>query len=166
MTINLADLPAATNTYIDDEVDVTITKVTRNLQPNEDGTFTISITNGAVRLRDVVLHVTSNDPTAVLLMPPGSAMLFPRATANESDPRLPSNVPVAGMFVFYLSDDPEITPNSILEPGELRELELEYHAEAVGDATIFCHVHASVDVDDLFPRSSGSNGSKVVTIVS
>jgi hypothetical protein len=35
-------------------------------------------------------------------------------------------------------------------------------AEAVGRPTINCHVHAKPDVEDLFPRSRGTNGSQAV----
>jgi hypothetical protein len=100
----------------------------------------------------------------VLLKPPGSALLIPRASADSDDPRLSSNTLVDQMFVFFAAGEGDIEPNSVLDIGEQREIEFEYHAESAGNATISCHIHARVDVDDLFPRSGGTNGSKPVTI--
>jgi hypothetical protein len=41
------------------------------------------------------------------------------------------------MFVFFgAGDDSDIEPNSTLDAGEEIELEFEYHADAVGRATI------------------------------
>ena len=47
MTINLFDIPAATSAYIDNEVDVEVTRVTANLEDGEEGTFTVRVTNAS-----------------------------------------------------------------------------------------------------------------------
>jgi hypothetical protein len=169
MTItNLSDLAAATSSYIDNEVDVTVTDVTSNLQPGEDGTFTVHVTNAAaptgVRLTDVNLHLLVDPPGAVKLKAPGSALLFPRATADTDDPRLATGEEVDSMFVFFQTEVLDEF-NDTLDVGEELDLEFEYHAEAVGRGTIKCHVHANVDVDRLFPRSSGTNGSSAVRVI-
>lgn len=67
------------------------------------------------------------------------------------------------MFIFF-ADTGSFEPNSTLDVGEQFELELDYHGEGDGTATLNAHVHATVEVDDLFPRSDGTNGSKAVTI--
>jgi len=41
MTITLSDLTAAPASYIDNEVDVRIADVTANLNPGEEGTYTV-----------------------------------------------------------------------------------------------------------------------------
>lgn len=167
MSINLFDIPTATSSYIDNEVDVTVTRVTANLEPNEDGTFTVRVTNAAaptgVRLTDVTLHITVSDGSVLLLKAPGSAMLVPRATGDVNDPRLARDELVEGMFVFFF-DDPNLDLNSTLDVGEQFELELEYHAVAAGNATIGAHIHGTVNPADVFPRSGGTNGSRSVTV--
>lgn len=163
MTINLFDIPVATSAYIDNEVDVKVGRVTGNLQPGEDGTYSIRVKNAAapngVRLTDISLHLTVAPGSVAKLLAPGAAVLIPRASGDTSGPRLPRNEEVEEMFVFFNSDD-----SWTLDAGEELELELEYRAVAAGNSTISCHVHASVDVDRLFPRSGGANGSKGFTV--
>lgn len=166
MSITLNDLKTATETYVDDEVDVNITRITRNLEPGEEGTFDLQITNATetngFRLDDVVLHLEVAPASKAKLVVPGSALLLPRASTDPNDPRLAANSLVDVMFVFFQEGD--FVPNTTLDPGEVLELELEYHAVAAGDATITCHVHATVDLGGLFPRQTGVNGSKSVTV--
>jgi len=161
MTITLSDITTATAAYLDNEVEVRITRVTRNVRENNDGSYTVRVTNASaptgVRLRDVVLHLESDDP-AVTLFPPGSAIFFPRATNDANAPRLPSSDPVSAMFIFF-SDLDTLTPNSTLDVGEQIELELDYHGENVGSSTVNAHVHATVEVADLFPRGDGRPGA-------
>lgn len=160
MTITLSDITTATAAYIDDEVVVTVTDVTNRLNPEEIGTYTVTATNAdaptGVRLTDVVLHVTVTPGDVALLKPPGSALLVPRATNNANAPRLSTNDRVETMFIFF--QDGDFAPNKTLDVGEVLELDLEYEAVARGEAEITCHVHATVDVDDVFPRSGGTNG--------
>ena len=169
MTINLFDIPAATSAYIDNEVEVEVTRVTAHLEPDEEGTFTVRVTNASepngVRLTDIVLHVTASPRSVALLKPPGSALLLPRATADTSDPRLSTNDEVEAMFVFFAASGGDIEPNATLDVGEAMELEFEYVAKGAGNATISCHVHASVVPEDLFPRSAGANGSHDVKVL-
>ena len=168
MTINLFDIPAATAAYIDQQVTVTITDVTRGLTPDHVGAFTVTVQNAAepegVRLTDVVLHLSSTDGSVLTLKPPGSALLQPRGTNDINSPRLGSGDEVEQMFVFFSSPGGDIEPNATLDVGEATELEFEYHSEGAGTATILCHPHASVDVDALFPRSRGTDGDANVTV--
>jgi len=168
MAITLTDLKNATATYVDDEVDVTIPRITSGLEPDEEGTFDLVVTNGTeatgFRLENVVLHVRSQNPGRALLVPPGSALLFPRASTDTDDPRLDTDTPVEEMFIhFQATDDLEF--GSTMDPGEVTELELEYHAIRAGAVTITCHVHATVDIDGLFPRQNGRDGTTSVTIL-
>jgi hypothetical protein len=162
--INLSDLAAATSAYIDSEVDVTVTNVTDHLQPGELGTYTVHVTNASaptgVRLTDLTLHLTTTPVGKVKLLAPGSALLIPRATGDKNDPRLPRNDERDSMFIFFAADDGDIEPNATLDVGEQIDLEFEYKANRAGeDVTINCHVHATVDVDSLFPRSGGNVGT-------
>jgi hypothetical protein len=167
MSINLFDIPTATSAYIDNEVDVAVTRVTANLEPNEDGTYTVRVTNApepnGVRLTDVTLHITVSDGSVLLLKPPGSAILTPRATGDVDDPRLGRDELVESMFVFFF-DDPDLDLNSTLDIGEQIEVEFEYHAVAAGNAEIRAHIHGTVRPEDMFPRSGGTNGSRSVTV--
>jgi hypothetical protein len=177
MTITLSDITAATAAYIDTEVEVRISKVTSNLQPDHDGSYTAKVTNAAaptgVRLTDVMLHLwvepgqEPNENPVVLLYPPGSALLSPKATNDPDASDLDSQTPVNEFYLFFAAgpgDDIEDF-DSVLDVGEVLEVELEYRAERRGDATINCHVHANVDVDRLFPRSSGTTAAKAVTVI-
>lgn len=170
VSINLFDIPAATSAYIDDQVDVKVNRVTGNLQHNEEGTFTVKVTNApapnGVRLTEISLHVTVEPTGIVSLKPPGSALLTARATADLDDTPLKTTDRVDEMFVFFLASGGDIEPNATLDVGELLELELEFEADNPGTASIKCHIHASVDPDDLFPRSGGTNGSRDVTVKS
>jgi hypothetical protein len=164
--INLSDIASATSAYIDNEVEVEIGAVTSNLREGDDGSYTVRVTNASapsgVRLTDLTLHLTveprSPDDPVVLLKAPGSALFFPRATGDTDDPRLSSGEEVEEMFVFFSAAGGDIEPNATLDVGEQIELEFEYHAEKRGDGEIFCHPHATVDVNSLFPRSGGLNG--------
>ena len=51
-----------------------------------------------------------------------------------------------------------------LDVGEKMEFEFRYEAVAAGDATISCHVHATIDADDVFPRGTGAEGSETLTV--
>jgi hypothetical protein len=167
MTITLSDIASATSSYIESEVDVRVGGVTRNVQDGNDGKYTVRVTNASaptgVRLRDIVLHLTSSDDDVLTLFPPGSAILTPRATNDATAPRLPSGTPVAEMFIFLVDGD-NLEPNSTLDVGEQFELELDYHGEGPGTATLDAHIHATVEVDDLFPRTDGAHTAKEIEI--
>ncbi|WP_029136774.1 hypothetical protein [Nakamurella lactea] len=172
MTIQLSDIVTATSDYLHDQVEVRIGRVTGNLEAGESGTWTVRWTNAAaptgVRLRDVFLHLTVDPGSVALIKPPGSAILQPRATADINDPRLNSNTLVDEMFVFL--PDPGVAANPLafdsrLDVGESVELEFDYQAIGAGRATFSGHIHAAVDLDDLFPNGRGDAGSKDVTVL-
>jgi hypothetical protein len=167
----LADLPAATSTYLRDQVVARVSGVTGNLDANEDGTFDVRWTNaaapGGVRLTDVVLHLTVGDPTVVLLKVPGSAILQPRTVNDINAPRPAANSAVPELFIFLPAAGGFVDPamDSTLDVGESGQLDnLGYHAEGAGTSTINMHIHATVAFEDLFPRGAGTNGSKSVQV--
>jgi len=164
MTITLSDLTAATASYIDNEVDVRIADVTANLNPGEEGTYTVKVRNAdeptGVRLHDVTLHLQVSPASVALLKSPTGGFITARASQDRDEPALPRDELVDGMYVFV---DGPVTDDT-LEVGEKMELEFRYEAVDGGDATISCHVHATIDADDVFPRSAGANGSSTLTV--
>lgn len=171
MTITLTDLPAATDTYLHDQVDVRIARVTENLQPGEEGTLSVRWTNASaptgIRLSDVVLHVTTSDDAVAELEVPSTWYTTPRATNDTTAPMLTRGSFVPTMFIFL--PEPGAFSNlehldSSLAVGETQELELGYRAAGVGGARFDAHVHAVVEVEDLFPRGRGDDGSRAVTV--
>jgi hypothetical protein len=169
MTISLLDISTATATYLETEVQVRIGQVTSNLQPDEDGTYTVRVTNAAaptgVRLTELTLHLTVSPRSVALLRPPTGLLVNARRTADENDPLLGNDDLVDEMFVFFIGPGAGEEFDGILDVGEVMEQEFRYRAEGRGDATIRCHVHASVDLDDLFPRSAGPNGEQTLTVI-
>lgn len=169
MTIALSDLAAATTAYFHDSVEVKIGNVTANLNPGEIGSLTARWENASaptgVRLTDVVLHVTVAPDSVAKLRTPGGAAINPRTEFDVNSPRPAANSLVDELFIFFL--DPEFVPDdldSVLEIGEVQELELEFEALARGTATFSAHLHAAVDFEDLFPAGRGTAGTRQTVI--
>jgi len=167
-TISLADLSEATAAYLREEVTVAIGRVTSNVEADEEGTFTVRVTNAdqprGFRLHDVTVHLQVASP-AVLQLDAFVATLFEtRATGDRDDPRLPSDARVGEMFVFFSPDSTGFEPSDVLEPGEVNEFEVTYHGIRAGTTDITAHVHASFSTADLFPRTLGSSVEESVTI--
>jgi hypothetical protein len=171
MTITLTDLPAATDTYLHDQVDVRIGRVTENLQPGEEGTLSVRWTNASaptgIRLTDVVLHLTSSDDSVAQLKVPSQTLLQTRATNDINAPAPASGSLLDEMFVFLPA--PGVVAgiddiDSTLDVGEVSELEFSYRAIGVGRTTFSAHVHAVILAEDLFPRGRGDDGSRAVDV--
>jgi len=167
MTVSLLDISTATAAYLENEVEVRIGQVTGNLQPGEEGTYTVRVINApaptGVRLTEMTLHITVSPGSVALLIPP-TGLTHARATADTNTPLLGSADLVEEMFVFFAGPGaPQF--DGVLDVGEVADLEFRYRAEGRGDATLRCHIHASVDLDDLFPRSAGPNGEQVLTVL-
>lgn len=167
MTIILSDIPAAVNTYLDTKVSVTLSTIVADsgtLNPNEEGNFTVTVSNadasnGGVRVRDIVLHLTSSAPSKLKLKVPAGAAVAPRATIDENDPQLARNSYVNEMFLWYYG-------NEELDAGEDFDLPLEVKAFDEGSASITAHVHAAVDLDALFPGGEhGATANRPVTVI-
>jgi hypothetical protein len=169
MTVSLLDISTATADYIENHVEVGVGRVTGNLQADEEGTYTVRVTNDAapngIRLTQVTLHITVSPGTVASLRPPTGLLVFARASANSSDPLLGRDDEVSEMFVFFIGPGVNEEVDGILDVGELLELEFGYRAKRAGNATITCHIHASIEVDDLFPRSAGSNGTVSLQVI-
>lgn len=168
MTITLSDIAKATTTYIDEQVTADVHGITRNLTEGKEGNYTVRVSNaaaadGGVRLRDVTLHLKVLDSEVALLLANRSPILTTRATSDPTDPELQTGDEVPEMFAF-LQPSESVEPNDTWDPGEVRELEFRYRTGSPGTTSITAHVHATVLVEDLLPRGSGSDGEGTVTV--
>ena len=164
MTVTLSDLTAAAASYIDNEVTVRVADVTANLNPGEEGTYTVKVRNAdeptGVRLHDVTLHIQVAPASVALLKSPTGGFITARLSQDRDEPALPRDELAEGMFVFFEGGAVDDT----LDVGEEMKAEFGYEAVAAGNATITCHVHATIDADDVFPRKAGANGSSTLTV--
>ena len=94
MSIDLSDIPAAVADYLNTQVTTaisTLTPTSSTLNPNEEASFTVTVTNiGDVRLTDVKYHVQISPATIAKLKVPAGAAIFPRATTDPNDPCSPA----------------------------------------------------------------------------
>ena len=169
MTITLTDLAGITKSYLDNSVDVRISDVTANLNPGEEGTFNVTLTNaddanGGVRLHDLALHLQVSDPAVALLVPKPGIFVTSQAGIDPDLPSLESNDRVEEMFIIFTGPEDVGSSDDTLEVAEERDLEFGYEAKAAGTVNITCHVHASIDVDELFGKESGRNATRKVTV--
>lgn len=167
-TISLADLNQLTGDYLRNEVEVWIGVITENVQKNEEGTFTVRITNSTeargVRLHDVTVHLEVATAAVVGLDPTVGTLYETRATGSRSDPRLPSGDLVDAMYVFFPDASAGLDLSDVIEPGEVVEFQVTFGGERAGRTDVTAHVHASVSVDDLFPRTRGADAAGLITI--
>ena len=162
MSIDLSDIPAAVADYLNTQVTTaisTLTPTSGTLNPNEEASFTVTVTNiGDVRLTDVKYHVQISPATIAKLKVPAGAAIFPRATTDPNDPLLARNTFVDNMVLFLLS--------TTLDPGEVVVIGLEAKGLDEGTATITCHIHGNIDQASLFPQGENStNGRRALTVV-
>jgi hypothetical protein len=168
MPIELTDIPAATASYLDTQVSMTVSAVTPKkpnqdvLTPGQDGTFTVTVTNAAapdgVGLTNVTYHVKINDGSVAKLIVPESAAV---ASSDKliGGGTLPRGSKQTEMFVTLLTD-------TTLGAGESQPpINIDVHSVDQGDAKITCHIHADIDQSDLFPTSQCPNGEQAVTVV-
>jgi hypothetical protein len=167
-TISLADLSQATADYLRTEVLVEIGRITTNVETDEEGTFTVRVTNAdserGIRLHDVTVHLVVRPPSVVELDPFVATVLETRATGDRDDPRLPLGTTVTEMFVFFPQDSTGLEPSDELEPGEVIEFEVTFHGERAGTTAITAHAHATVLATDLFPRGNSATFERSVTV--
>ena len=89
MSIILSDVPAAVADYIEQNVTIEISDVVHStssvLQPDEEATFTVTLTNATegVRLINIVWDVSIHPPTAAYLHPFGSLTDQPSSTIKR-----------------------------------------------------------------------------------
>lgn len=155
MTVALTDIANAVRDYLDTQVTVEITKVTANLEPLEEGTYTVTATNAAapdgVKLTGLAFHVTVDDPSIIdiLGLDDPAGLRTTRETASPTSPVVVNGkaAPDGKMCVFLNSD------LGVLDAGESAQVELRYEAKKAGQTSINCHIHATVDQDALFPAN-------------
>ncbi len=165
MSVQLTDLPAAVTSYLRDVVQVQISRVTGQLSAGDEGHFTVRVTNGSFRLRDVTLHLRSTRPDVAQIVPDSGLVISFRAGGSRSEPLLPDGVEVPELYAFFLDTDrDDLEPNDTLSPGEVLEQEFVWKAKGAGEGQFTAHVHAEVDFDDLFPRDNGVDGSHKVVV--
>lgn len=162
MTIALTDLAGAITDYLDKEVTVTITKVTANVEKNEEGSFTLTVTNAAapngVKLTDLALHMTVDDPTVIDIL--GFDDLLGNHTSRQNASPTSAVVkngdvaPNGEMCVFFNGDA------GVLDVGKSATVEIQYRGEKAGKTTINCHPHATVDENTLFPPNQRGVNAK------
>lgn len=167
-TLSLSDLSQLTADYLRQEVEVRISNVTRNLQRAEEGTFDLTITNAAaprgIRLQDVTVHLQVDSAAVLTLSTSMSPLLQPRASGSRSAPLLPGGSHVAEMFIFFQQAGAGFSPDDVLEPGEVQELEVRFRGEGAGTTDLTAHIHATIAPEDLFPRTQGATAEKSITI--
>jgi hypothetical protein len=161
MTIILNDIPASVADYIRQNVIVEVTNPhTGNsdvLQPNDDASFDVKLTNkGTVGLVNVQYHLTIDDPTVAQFLSLGSALTPSRPDFGED----------------LFAGDGIQTPTLLISPVDLSGLailqpdapvtfhNLRIHLRKKGAAEIKVHIHADIDQASLFPNAQRGNATK------
>ncbi len=159
MPISLSDIPTAVADYIKDNVTVTVTEVKHGistvLQPNEKGKFDVVVTNnGDVRLTNLIYELSVSPASVAKLVSPSSMVMDAREGLDAVSDVIPNGKEAAQMFLFpiaaveYASADPGQT---VTNP----ELQISTQ-DTLGDATIKCTIHATIDPASLFPADQES----------
>jgi hypothetical protein len=163
MSITLTDVPAAVADYIKQNVTVEVSDVTHGtssvLQPDEDATFTVTLTNATegVRLIDIVYDVSIHPASAAYLYPFGSILRPCRSEFDLSKPVLKEDDTPSRLVVWPL----EATGLATLDPGQVIKFDdFSVHTKELGDATVRCHIYATVDQASLFPSDQPSSTVK------
>ena len=156
MTINLADIPAAVANYMNTKVTVVVDEVVADsgtLNPNEEGTLTVTITNAdapnGVRLTNLVHHLRIAPGSKAKLKVPGSAIITTRSGLATSSPALTRNTFVEAMFCTLETE-------TTLDVGEVKDITFEVKGFDEGNATLTYDLHANVDQASLFPTGENS----------
>ena len=166
MAIRLSDLPAAVADYVMNNVRVSVGEVTygtsRVLQPREKGTFNVTVTNtGAVRLTDLVYEL-SVAPSSIAKLVAPAGLVTVASDRLGGDP-IPNGSEVDRLFLSGLGD---VSWTSVDGGASTTTADLQVKTqEIVGDATIRCTLHASVDQSSLFQvEQAGSTATRTLTV--
>lgn len=162
MTIVLNDIPPSVADYITQNVTIDVTNPrTGNsnvLQPNDDATFDVTLTNkGVVGLINVQYHLTIDDPTVAQFLSFGSAIIpsrpdFGEDTFSGDDTQTPT----------LLVSPVDLTGLATLAPGaDLTFPDFRLHLRKKGAAEIKVHIHADIDQSTLFPSTQRGDSSRV-----
>ncbi|MFT4137142.1 hypothetical protein [Microbacterium sp.] len=163
-SFQLADLPRLTSDYLH-SVGVVVDRVTGNLEPVQQGSFSVTVTNGPLRLTDWALHLTSTEPAVATIVATGSPLLVFREGGGASSPLVPRSTDVADVYVFFQGDATGDEPDSVLEANEVQSFRFTYKAIGRGEGLFTARVHGTVDVESLFPRGPGTEASAEVTVL-
>jgi hypothetical protein len=154
MDLSLSDIPAAVADYIKSSVTVTVTEVKHGistvLQPNEKGKFDVVVTNnGSVRLTNLIYELSISPGDVAKLVSPSGILMGAREDIDPSSEVIPNGTETTKMFLFPL----EALTFASVDPGEtVTNPDLQVTTQrTLGDATIKCTIHATVDQDSLFP---------------
>jgi uncharacterized repeat protein (TIGR01451 family) len=162
MTIVLNDIPPSVADYIRQNVIIDVTNPhTGNssvLQPNDDATFDVTLTNkGTVGLINVQYHLTVDEPTIAQFLSLGSALTpsrpdFGEDTFSGDDTQTPT----------LLISPVDLSGLAILQPGApITFRNLRIHLRKKGSTGIKVHIHADIDQSTLFPSTQRGNATKV-----
>ena len=161
-SFELADLPQLTFNYLQ-SVPVRVSRVTSELIPGDEGTFSVRVSNGALRLTDWTLHLFASDGAVAKIKAGAGIVIEYRLDGSRNSPRVPDDSLHEELFAFFLQDVAG-EPNDVLEPDEVREVRFTYRAMGAGRAQFTAHLHGTVDVDSLFPRGNGVDASADVEV--
>ncbi len=166
MSICLSDLPAAVADYITNNVNIEVSAVQHGistvLQPNEKGTFHVTVTNkGAVRLTDLTYELSVSPKSVAQLISPADAVIFVQTSLGG--PPIPNGDEVDTMFLSAIE---AVSWTSVDGGASVSTLELEVKTQStLGDATIECTLRATVDQSSLFPaEQEGSTANRKLTV--
>jgi hypothetical protein len=159
MSLSLSDIPAAVTDYIKNNVTVTVTEVKHGistvLQPNEKGKFDVVVANnGSVRLTNLIYELSISPGDVAKLISPSGIVMGAREGLDPSSDVIPNGQETTKMFLFPL----DALNFASVDPGEtVTNPELQVTTQkSLGDATIKCTIHASVDQTSLFPADQES----------
>jgi hypothetical protein len=155
MSLTLTDLAAAVADYVRQKVAVEVSEVTHGsssvLQPHERDRFTVTLTNATdgVRLVNIVYDLSIDPDSVAVLHGFGSALMPSREGFDLRLPLLQEDQEVSRLVVW----PNERTGLATLDPGQVIKFDdFSVQTKKIGDATIKCHIYATVDQASLFPQ--------------
>lgn len=160
----LSDLPELTSDYLH-AIEVVVDRVTDDLVAGQEGTFTVRVTNGSIRLTGWTLHLESANPDVALIVAGDvTPLIVFRESGDSSAPPVPRGSEHDNVFVFFQGPPGDVT-DSVLDPDEVCEFRFTYKAIGRGKGSITAHLHGTVDVASLFPRGRGTDGADTVRVL-
>lgn len=166
MPISLSDLPAAVADYVKNTVSVRVSEVQHGistvLQPHEKGTFNVTVTNsGVVRLSNLIYELSVSPGSVAKLISPEGPATFARDGIG-GDP-IPNGSEVERLFLTGIAD---VSWTSVDGGASVTTEDLQVKTQqTLGDATIECTLHATVDQTSLFPgEQAGSPTTRKLTV--
>ena len=166
MAISLSDLPAVVADYVKNNVSVKVSAVQHGistvLQPHEKGTFNVTVTNcGALRFTDLIYELSVSPGSVAKLISPEGPAIF--ALDGIGGNPIPNGSEVEKLFLCGI---PDVSWTSVDGGASVTTEDLEVKTqETLGDATIECTLHVTVDQNSLFPAEhAGSPTTRKITV--